>query len=254
MWKEPPKHLLSPLSQPSPELVSPAEKKSLWLKRAITALILTAVLAVTLQSFLHSRKLLAFFKSEVPTVTQVWSTFGKGFQRAQTHLVTADFLGALYLVEKEFDVRGKMAQGDLTYQALFASAQVPSLFQKGPLEFLERPEFCSYNSRIFAGQPNPCQRLRPLHRSLHQMSAYLTLGTEQILKAAAGDKMVDLARKQTVAALLYFCDAKEAGLYVYRGFKAPGDLVCSEMPIATVIRRIKTYQDAFGRAQLLTSL
>ena len=119
---------------------------------------------------------------------------------------------------------------------------------------MKHEELCAYNSRIFTKAPHPCQRLRPLHRSLHQMTGYLTLASEHLITNAQSDKMVDLGRRQTVATLVYFCGVKEAALYAHRGFRAPADLTCSGLPMATVIKRVKTYQDAFGRAQALTSL
>ncbi len=216
--------------------------------------VLVLVIALFSQIFLESRKYLSWFRSEVPSVTEVWNKFGPGFKRAQTFLVTADLIASMYLVEKEFDTRSKMAQGDLTFRDLFAVANVPSLFQRGSLDFMDHDELCAYNLRIFTKAPHPCQRLRPLHRSLHQMSGYLTLTTEHLIKSTAPDKLVDLARKQTVATLVYFCGIKEGALYVHRGFKAPPELTCSGLPMATVMKRIKSYQDAFGRAQQLSSL
>lgn len=225
-----------------------------YLRAATSITALLIVVGAVISSFMNSRQILNLFKSEVPSVTEVWEKFGKGFGRAETHIISSDLLAAMYLVEKEFDHRSELNREALTFHALFAKADVPSLFQRGALDFLPRTEVCAYKGRLFASEPHPCQRLRPLHRNLHQMSAYLTFTVDHLLKKIPSEKLVDLPRKQTVAMLVYFCGAKEAARYVQRDFMAPKDLECAGLPMLTVMRRVKSYQRAFERAQALTSV
>lgn len=225
------------------------------LGKALLTVLLGVLTLIFMVHFLLSGGGLFTAHSSSSHVLDTWREYRSYFIRSQTSIAEPEYLAALTQVELENKNSNPLVRraslAPMTEKRVGLTGLSKNIFERASHLCVNGQKVQKVNglSKWDGCWARNFELNSSDARSIEITSASLTVLTNTLLKKF-NLRGLERHKVENITTMIHFCGMNEATRFIRNGLRAPKNLVCSGQNMGFLVRKVKSYRQAFTRAKL----